>query len=246
MTGGESAQEKASYQLTSKQEDEEDAVEAAQLRQFSDMLVQRRSAEKAAAKKGGLTQMPYTQIVIPSTGRFLQRSGGGRPTVVNQELREKIVLLLGGGASLTQAAALVGIARSTLSLAMARNEDFAREVHEARQRAMLFPLNCLLREASRNWRAAAWLLCYLDRKCEQERSRRERLLDAAGQEIEHDVVQELRERARHNRKSAKGDQQPADALPRKPRLRRLSGLRPAAQPARACACGENPPPAAEQ
>ncbi|HZL91751.1 MAG TPA: helix-turn-helix domain-containing protein [Pirellulaceae bacterium] len=168
------------------------------------------------------------QIVIPSSSEMEARRRRGRPKVINEEMRHKIVALLGAGASLTQTAAFVGVGRNTITRALESDEEFAQQVHEARQRVSLFPLNCLLREAVKNWRAAAWLLGYLDRKEHQERTRRQRVFDAADEQIDRDLVQEMREQARRQRqaeasRAGDGEQPPTSA--RQPRQKQPRSTR---------------------
>src|SRR5256885_16693289 len=56
---------------------------------------------------------------------------------------------------------------------------FAEEITSARFQAQLQPLACVIREARRSWKAATWLLKYLDAKIaaheETPDERRERL-----------------------------------------------------------------------
>lgn len=194
---------------------DDEAGPAEAYRRFLEIQEQRRADEAAAqAARSERRSFPFQRIIIPSADEIQDRRGRGRPRVIDEELRHKIVALLGAGASLTQTAAHVGVARNTITRALEADEEFADEVHEARQRASLFPLNCLLREASKNWRAAAWLLTYLERKTEEERTRRERVFEAADQEIERDLVQELREEARRERRAATDDAPANSAAPR--------------------------------
>ena len=94
---------------------------------------------------------------------------GGRPTVVDEQLKGKIVILLATGLSLRQTAAFLGITHPTVSAAIAGDPELAADLADARVRAEVHPLNHLIREGGRSWHAAAWLLTYLQKQNERER-----------------------------------------------------------------------------
>lgn len=209
------------------QADDESWRVAAEQR-FLELRAQRLAREAAEKVPPQSDEHAAPQIVIPSSSEMEARRRRGRPKVINEEMRHKIVALLGAGASLTQTAAFVGVGRNTITRALESDEEFAQQVHEARQRVSLFPLNCLLREAVKNWRAAAWLLGYLDRKEHQERTRRQRVFDAADEQIDRDLVQEMREQARRQRqaeasRAGDGEQPPTSA--RQPRQKQPRSTR---------------------
>ena len=166
---------------------------------------------------GGGEPAPVPQVAVPDSQEVRQRRRG-RPTSVDDETQHKVVALLGAGVSLNQSAGILGIARSTLFSALERDDEFAEEVRQARQRAQVYPLNCILREASRNWRAAAWLMSYFERQQERERSRREQVLEKADELIQRDVAQDLRTQARGERLAdAAADEEEQAEPPRRPR-----------------------------
>jgi len=180
---------------------QEQAYFAAEYARLSDIERRRAGGNPAGDNDAPQPEIPCEQVAIPTAAEILGRKKMGRPRIIDDVLQSKIVALLGAGASLAQTAAHLGLARSTIAAAMERDPEFALEVHESRQRASLFPLNCLLREAAKNWRAAAWLLTHFERKCDQEKSRRERLYEAADRQIERDMVEEMRQEARQHRQA---------------------------------------------
>ena len=101
-------------------------------------------------------------------------SSGGRPTVVDGHLQEKICLLLKFGYSRSLAAAEVGISRSAITKAMKRDADFRLQVEDAERLALRAPLLTVLQAAQHNWRAAIWVM----KHCKsQALVRKERLAD---------------------------------------------------------------------
>ena len=68
------------------------------------------------------------------------------------------------GMSLRQAAAVLGVAHTTIRTTLAKDPALAEEITAARFQAQLQPLACVIREARRSWKAATWLLKYLDAK----------------------------------------------------------------------------------
>src|SRR5436190_6276564 len=66
--------------------------------------------------------------------------------------------------SLRQAAAVLGVSQGTILNTMKADPALAEEITSARFQAQLQPLACVIREARRSWKAATWLLKYLDGK----------------------------------------------------------------------------------
>lgn len=94
---------------------------------------------------------------------------GGRPSVVDDQLKGKMVILLATGLSLRQTAAFLGITHPTVSAAIAADPELASDIASARVRAEVHPLAQILREGGRSWKAAVWLLEYLEKRNERER-----------------------------------------------------------------------------
>lgn len=103
-----------------------------------------------------------------------ERNRGGRPTVVDDQLKGKMVILLATGLSLRQTAAFLGITHPTVSAAIAGDKELAADIASARVRAELHPLAHVIREGGRSWKTAAWLLEYLERRNERERKEEQR------------------------------------------------------------------------
>ena len=103
----------------------------------------------------------------------------GRPAAFDEHNKGKLVALLSLGMSLRQAAAVLGVAHSTIASTLKADPALAEEITAARFQAQLQPLACVIREARRSWKAATWLLKYLDAKMasheETPDERRERI-----------------------------------------------------------------------
>ncbi len=86
--------------------------------------------------------------------------GPGRPPVLDEAKRRRIIALLANGSSRRIAARYVGCAPSTITRTALRDFQFATELAHAERSAEIEALHNL-RKAARNeryWRAAAWLL----------------------------------------------------------------------------------------
>ena len=96
--------------------------------------------------------------------RALSRPCRGRPATFDDHNKGKLVALLSLGMSLRQAAAVLGVSHGTIQNTLKANPALAEEITAARFQAQLQPLACVIREARRSWKAATWLLKYLDAK----------------------------------------------------------------------------------
>jgi hypothetical protein len=56
------------------------------------------------------------------------------------------------------------VSHTTLRCTLAASAELSDEISAARSRAALEPLACVIRESKRSWRAATWLLKYLDER----------------------------------------------------------------------------------
>ena len=72
------------------------------------------------------------------------------------------------------AARAVGRSHSTFVKRAKRDEQFAGRVELARQKARTDPLRSVYEASRTSWRAAAWLLEYLDRRAERNPPAEER------------------------------------------------------------------------
>jgi hypothetical protein len=59
---------------------------------------------------------------------------------------------------------VLGVTHPTVLRTLNADPDLREEVASARYQAQLQPLACVIREAQRSWRAATWLLKYMDGK----------------------------------------------------------------------------------
>jgi len=96
--------------------------------------------------------------------RALSRPRRGRPAAFDEHNKGKLVALLSLGMSLRQAAAVLGVSHGTIRNTLKADPALAEEITAARFQAQLQPLACVIREARRSWKAATWLLKYLDAK----------------------------------------------------------------------------------
>jgi hypothetical protein len=86
----------------------------------------------------------------------------GRPPLLDERAKGRVLGLMAYGLSLRQAAAQLGIHHTTLLAAMKRDEEFAGQASEARLDAMAQPLITIVQASRRSWRAAAWLARFLE------------------------------------------------------------------------------------
>lgn len=128
------------------------------------------------------------------------RNLGGRPRAIDDVAKIKIATLMATGASLRQVAGFLGVSHSTVSATIAADRALKEEIDAARQRAVLHPLACIVRESGRNWKAAVWLMDYLNKQAARERPPEEQIRDAAeavaAVGIQNDLAREIREQAK--------------------------------------------------
>jgi hypothetical protein len=110
------------------------------------------SAESPATDASG------RQECLPHAARVVRR---GRPPVLDDLLKGRLLSLMAVGLSFRQAAAQVGVHHQTLLGTLKRDEEFAQQIAEARLDAISQPLLTVVQAARKNWRAAAWLTKYL-------------------------------------------------------------------------------------
>jgi len=88
----------------------------------------------------------------------------GRPPTFDDHAKGQLVALLSVGMSMRQAAAVLGVSHTAVQKILKADPALAEEITSARFQAQLQPLACVIREARRSWKAATWLLKYLDGK----------------------------------------------------------------------------------
>ena len=94
----------------------------------------------------------------------IRRGKRGRPAAFDERSKGQLIALLALGLSLRQAASLLGVHHSTISSTLQADPALAEEITAARFQAQVQPLACIVRESRRSWKAATWLLKYLDGK----------------------------------------------------------------------------------
>ncbi len=82
----------------------------------------------------------------------------GRPATLTPERLEQLCQLLSLGFSRAQAAAYLGVDRSTVTKAANRDPELKAALQRAEEVSDLQPQLTVIAEARKNWRAAAWLL----------------------------------------------------------------------------------------
>jgi hypothetical protein len=131
----------------------------------------------------------------------IRRAKRGRPAAFDEHAKGKLLAPLALGLSLRQAASLLGVHHSTITNTLKADPALAEEITAARFQAQVQPLACIVRESRRSWKAATWLLKYLDGKIagheetpdeQRERAHREREEDQLRRE-ERDAAYAARE-----------------------------------------------------
>lgn len=107
---------------------------------------------------------PLTDLIHRAQAQSLAVSRRGRRQSLDERGKGQLLGLLAVGLSLRQAAAILGVSHTTLRRTLAASAELSDEINAARSRAALEPLACVIRESKRSWRAATWLLKYLDGK----------------------------------------------------------------------------------
>lgn len=100
---------------------------------------------------------PLAPEIIPA--RPVRR---GRPPLLDDLAKGRLLGLIAYGLSFRQAAAQLGIHHATILNLMKRDEQFAHQVAEARLDAISQPLITVIRASRTSWRAAAWLAKFLE------------------------------------------------------------------------------------
>ena len=107
---------------------------------------------------------PLADLIRRAQAQSLAVSRRGRRQSLDERGKGQLMGLLAVGLSLRQAAAVLGVSHTTLRRTLAASAELSDEINAARSRAALEPLACVIRESKRSWRAATWLLKYLDGK----------------------------------------------------------------------------------
>ena len=90
-------------------------------------------------------------------------SEGSRKGLSGEE-KERVAMLMSYGYSLRQAAARVERAHTTVSRQLKKDPEFAAQLERYRSYAESDALGEVVKASRKSWRAAAWLLTYLQRR----------------------------------------------------------------------------------
>jgi hypothetical protein len=77
------------------------------------------------------------------------------------------------GLSLRQSGAALGMSHVAISKELKRNPELTEQVTAARFQAQIEPLLVILRESKRSWRAATWVVNYLQKQIREREETRE-------------------------------------------------------------------------
>lgn len=101
--------------------------------------------------------------------QHLGAPAGGRPSLLTDEVQERIVAIVKGGSLIETAAAVAGVSRSAVYRWLERGADgeepyaaFADAVAQAKAEGMARNVTFVARAGAKDWRAAAWLLARQD------------------------------------------------------------------------------------
>ncbi len=101
--------------------------------------------------------------------QHLGAPAGGRPSLLTDEVQERIVAIVKGGSLIETAAAVAGVSRSAVYRWLERGADgeepyaaFADAVAQAKAEGMARNVTLVARAGAKDWRAAAWLLVRQD------------------------------------------------------------------------------------
>ena len=101
--------------------------------------------------------------------QHLGAPAGGRPSLLTDEVQERIVAIVKGGSLIETAAAVAGVSRSAVYRWLERGADgeepyaaFADAVAQAKAEGMARNVTLVARAGAKDWRAAAWLLARQD------------------------------------------------------------------------------------
>ncbi len=97
---------------------------------------------------------------------------GGRPAVFSDTLKQQACALLATGLNFREVAGYLGCSRTTLHTALKQDQDFARTASAARQAATAQQLLNIAAAGKQSWKAAVWLLEYVERRQKVLRGKR--------------------------------------------------------------------------
>ena len=143
----------------------------------------------------------------------LRKAKRGRPAAFDEHAKGKLVALLALGLSMRQAASLLGVSHTTIQNTLQAEPALAEEITAARFQAQVQPLACVVRESRRSWKAATWLLKYLDGKIASHEETPDEEREREHRELEEDQLRrEERDVSRAAREGTRRKQREAEAL----------------------------------
>ena len=152
-----------------------------------------------------------------------------RTRVFNDFARGKLVTLLAIGLSLRQAASALGVSHTAVRGELKRNPELLEQVNAARFQAQIEPLLVIIRESRRSWRAATWLVKYLQARIMLREGTPEEAAASSGEShYEHqraiEIASERLERDREERRMQHLREETAKQFPkRKSRAKKTEG-----------------------
>ncbi len=163
------------------------------------------SATDSAGGQAPQNPVNHAQVVVPEEfpdeirqqlaqiGVNLRASQMGRKYVFDEFLRGRLVSLLAMGLTLRQSAAALGLSHNAIWKELRKNAELSEQVNAARFQAQIEPLLVILRASKSNWRAATWLINYLNKSL----GKREESWDERGRYDKEAAREHLREQAEH-------------------------------------------------
>ena len=103
-------------------------------------------------------------------GAELANQPAGKARLTAEEVT-RVLTYVECGYSLRQAAAAIGRSHTTLLRLRQRSRDFDRQLRQRQELGREMPLQQMRQACQRSWRAAAWLLNYLDARERSPRSK---------------------------------------------------------------------------
>ena len=149
-----SAGESAGEAESESRADENDAASASEEMTWSDALAE--ILQPIAVDDDELARQHAVKQKKPAGN-----SKRNQPLTISEE--DRFLLCLEYGLSIRQAASAIGCHHSTFVKRAKRDKEFARKIAHAKSKARTDPLWEVTLASRKSWRAAAWLLNYLER-----------------------------------------------------------------------------------
>jgi hypothetical protein len=128
------------------------------------------------------------QLILGQLGVNLETSRLGRKHVFDDFLRGRLVSLLAMGLSIRQAGAALGLSHNAVWKELKRNPELKEQVTAARFQAQIEPLLVILRESKRSWRAATWVVNFLQKQIREREETPDESRERRDAEFEESIV----------------------------------------------------------